>query len=254
MSYRGSVVVGALVAALVAGPAWAGHNTDTGVPRTTNDVPYAAAPWATFTRPTGEDCVKKGAVTLPGVPASTQLAINIRWRFGDGTMSSAYVGTGENPEQDWSHTYDVSRNYGIFPEGAFELQVEDDTVLGDFRTQAITVPPCVTPPPVTPEPVTPTPSVSAETTPSANETTATPVATQQSVQGLKSLRKGKRVALAKTTQQGVAVSWKAEPRKVCRVKAFKVKAFKKGTCTLTAKAPAATGLLPLVRAFAIRVK
>jgi len=229
---------------------WAGQSAAVELPDQRRDVSSAAAPWAAFARPSGEDCVKKGTVTLPGVPASAQMAINIRWQYGSGSMSRAHVGTGENPNQDWAHTYDVSLNMGIFPEGVFELQVEDDTILGSFRSQVITVPACPTPPPVAPPPVNPPPADPPATPPTASA----PVAKQQFVKGPTSLRKGKRVTLAKTTQQGIAVTWKAAPRKVCRIKAFKIKALKKGTCSLSAKAPAAVGLLPLSQVFTIKIK
>ncbi len=210
--------------------------------------PDNADQWATFVRPAGEDCVKKGTVTLPGVPASTDKAIDIRWTYNGGSMSRSHSGIGEIPGQDWSHTYDVSLNLGIFPEGAFELSVYDDTPPGPGRTQIINVPACVTPP------STPPPAAPVDTPPPTDETPQRPGA-QQSVKAPKpSVRKGKSLKVAEATRQGVSIEWKASPRKICRMQKGKVRALKKGQCALSAEAAATPGFAAFSRTFKVKVK
>jgi hypothetical protein len=100
-------------------------------------------------------------------------------------------------------------------------------------------------PPVEP-PVTPTPPAEPTVTPTPTAQTAAKPAAK--------LKKGKSAKLAKKTKQGVRLSWKTTTKKVCKVKKYKVKALKKGTCKLKATAPAGPGLAAYKKKFRIKVK
>ena len=106
-----------------------------------------------------------------------------------------------------------------------------------------------------PEP-TPEPPVTPAPEPPVNPTPPPPA--QPGTQSVKKppakLKKGKKVALAKKTQQGAKVTWKTSTKKTCTVKKYKVTAKKKGTCKLSAKAPAIPGYTALRKKYTIRVK
>lgn len=68
------------------------------------------------------------------------------------------------------------------------------------------------------------------------------------------VRKGKKVKVAKTTKQGVRLTWKAKPARVCKVTNYQVKALKKGKCKLTSSAPATNAYKALSKQFTILIK
>ncbi len=94
-----------------------------------------------------------------------------------------------------------------------------------------------------PPPVTPTPQ---------------PPTAQAAAQSLKKppakLKKGKKAKLAKKTKQGAKVTWKTSTKKVCTVKKNVVTAKKKGTCKLSAKAPARTGFTAFSKRYTIKIR
>jgi hypothetical protein len=100
------------------------------------------------------------------------------------------------------------------------------------------------PPGPTPEPTT---------SPTPTPPPVTPV-TQSVKKPPAKLKKGKKAALAKKTKQGAKVTWKSTTKKVCTVKKYTVKAKKKGTCKLSAKAPAIPGYAAFAKKFPIRVR
>ncbi len=67
------------------------------------------------------------------------------------------------------------------------------------------------------------------------------------------LKKGKKVKLAKKTTQGTRVTWKSRSKAVCSVSSSTLKAKKKGTCKVRAKAPAVPGYLAYSRVFKVRI-
>ncbi len=102
-----------------------------------------------------------------------------------------------------------------------------------------------------PVPVVPTPD---PTTPTPNpEPTVTVLGTQTAKPPAK-LKKGKKAKLAKKTTQGAKVTWKTSTKKVCGVKRNVVTAKKKGTCKLSAKAPAKPGFTAFSKRYTIKVR
>ncbi len=88
--------------------------------------------------------------------------------------------------------------------------------------------------------------------------TPTPQPTPPTAQSLKKppakVKKGKKAKLAKKTTQGAKVTWKTSTKKVCTVKKYKVTAKKKGTCKLSAKAPARPGFTAFSKRYTIRIR
>ena len=64
----------------------------------------------------------------------------------------------------------------------------------------------------------------------------------------------KKVNLPTRTQQGAPLTWVTSSKRVCKVKDGKVVALRKGTCTLTFKAPAVNGFKPHSGRTKIRIK
>ena len=103
-----------------------------------------------------------------------------------------------------------------------------------------------------PDPVLPTPD---PTTPTPNpEPAVTVLGTQTAKKPPAKLKKGKKATLAKKTTQGAKVTWKTSTKKICTVKKNKVTAKKKGTCKLSAKAPAVTGFMAFSKRYTIKIR
>lgn len=104
----------------------------------------------------------------------------------------------------------------------------------------------------TPTP-TPTPTVEPTPTPTV-EPTPPPLGEQILKAPKKVLKKGKSAKLAKATRQGAKVKWKVKG-KTCKVKVSKLFAGKKkGTCRLTATAPAVPKYKAYTGKFTVKVK
>ena len=116
------------------------------------------------------------------------------------------------------------------------------TVGADATVDLVVRPKLGDPQPTPPPPVTPTP----------------PPTAQAAAQSLKKppakLKKGKKAKLAKKTTQGAKVTWKTSTKKICTVKRNVVTAKKKGTCKLSAKAPARTGFTAFSKRYTIKVR
>ncbi len=109
-----------------------------------------------------------------------------------------------------------------------------------------------TPTPPTPQPSAPPVSTPSDPAPPVAGTT--PPAAQAASAPRATLKKGKKVRLAKKTAQGAPLSWRTTTKKVCTVKKAKLKGLKKGTCRLQAKAPAVAGFSAFSQKFTIKVK
>ncbi|MBK6763978.1 MAG: hypothetical protein IPG68_12230 [Micrococcales bacterium] len=98
-------------------------------------------------------------------------------------------------------------------------------------------------------------TVSPTATPTPTPTTSpTTAAGKQTVKKPPArLKKGKKVKLAKKTTQGTRVTWKSRSKAVCSVSSSTLKAKKKGTCKVRAKAPAVPGYLAYSRVFKVRI-
>jgi hypothetical protein len=70
----------------------------------------------------------------------------------------------------------------------------------------------------------------------------------------KNMKKGKKVALAKRTKQGVKLTWKSRTKKVCTVKKTVLTAKRKGKCKISASAPATSTFKPFAKRYTIRVR
>lgn len=121
-----------------------------------------------------------------------------------------------------------------------------EETIDDSPTPTPTPTPTITPTP-TPTP-TPAPTVTPTPTPSP-----TPTVSQSVARPVKKLRRGKKSALARRTRQGQPVTWKSATRRICRVTDTAVKALRKGTCRLKARAAGNSILLPYSRTFRITV-
>lgn len=71
---------------------------------------------------------------------------------------------------------------------------------------------------------------------------------------VKRLKPGKQATLPKRTRQGSHLTWRTTSKKICVVKSSTVKGLRRGSCRLTAKAPAIPGFLPFSKTAKIRVK
>jgi hypothetical protein len=109
-----------------------------------------------------------------------------------------------------------------------------------------------TPTPPTPQPSAPPVSTPSDPAPPVAGTT--PPAAQAASAPRATIKKGKKVRLAKVTAQGAPLSWRTTTKKVCTVKKAKLKGLKKGTCRLQAKAPGVAGFSAFSQKFTIKVK
>ncbi len=113
------------------------------------------------------------------------------------------------------------------------------TVTGDGQINLVALPktaPVVPPPPPPPGPP---PSV---------------LSGQTAKRPPKSVKKGKKVKLAKKTTQGTKVTWKSTTKRVCTVKKYVLTAKKRGACKISAKAPATPTFTAFAKRYTIRVK
>lgn len=101
--------------------------------------------------------------------------------------------------------------------------------------------------------------IPATTQPPATQPPATqPPATQRTGQAVagkvaKKVAVGERAGLPKRSTAGQRLAWKTLTKKTCRVKKTSVKGLKPGKCKLRAEAPGSATLLPMKKAYRLKV-
>lgn len=137
---------------------------------------------------------------------------------------------------------------------SYAVRVYAKTLAGESTPAMIVYAPTqTTTPPPRPNSTASTPGAGSGSIRPSPGTNITPQA--QSMKALpRQIRVHKRLNLHPSTRAGSAITWSTSTKKVCRVKTYRLKARKPGSCRLTAIAPAVSGYLPLRSKVVVKVR